>query len=262
MPFDYFDVELPESKKTGLNTLKIQQTLNKILFALALYPDLQLAGAFGGVGNIHDFLPFHLGKETYSEILEDIRERRKELIQEPLVNILQNLEDLSNDGYNIDDLYNMISGKQIAEIIVNNDYCGTNLKFYREDYDTPSEYLTFANVIDSMDMHIELESAFHSPDVAPGIWWLIWYDRRVLKGKFRPFALMARLNNEGKICYLQGVWPFEYLMNEIEKIVPLGYKAVHGDYVFLEIRAELIDIKGRGKFHKYNLVRRIDSPTG
>lgn len=260
MPFDYLSVKLPESKKTGLNTIKIQTTLDKILFSLAMYPDMQLAEAFARVGNIRNYLPYHLGEETYAGIRVDIVKRRKVLREQPLVTIMQNLYDLWFEDYNINELYKMVTGKQTVEddeIVV----VAKDKKFFREDDLKHSEHLTFSNVVEGMDVHLEVEANFHSPDVSPGIWWVIWYDRKILSGSLRPFALMARLH-EGKICYLQGVWPFDYLMNAIQKIIPLGYKAAHGDYVFLEIRAEMLVTKTGGKFHEYKLVRRIDSPTG
>jgi len=261
MPFDYLSVKLPESKKTGLNTIKIQTSLEKILFSLAMYPDMQLAEAFGGVGNIRMYLSSHLGKEIYSEIRTDIIERRKDLKDQPLVLIMQNLYDLWFEDYNINELYNMVTGKQTVkdeEIVVGE----IKPTIFREDDLTPHEHLTYANIIESMDIHLEIERKFHNPEIAPGRWWVITYTRLVLDGKMRPFILMARLNGEGKICYVQGAWPLDYLLTAIQRIVPLEYRASHGNYIYLDIQVEAIQIKARGKLQKYSLIRKVDNATG
>lgn len=262
MPFDYLSVKLPESKKTGLNTIKIQMTLDKILFSLAMYPDMQLAEAFSRVGRLRNYLPFHLGDEIYAEIRADIIGRRKDLKNQPLVTIMQNLHDLWSEDYNINEIYKMVTGKQTVEQEEVEIVKIEKPKIYREDDLTPSEYLTYANVIEGIDVHLEIERKFHNPEVAPGRWWVITFVRFVLNGKMRPFILMARLNKEGKICYIQGAWPLDYLLTAIEKIIPLDYRAKHGDYIYLDIQVEAIQTKARGKLQKYSLIRRVNTATG
>lgn len=262
MPFDYLNIDLPESKKTTLNTMKIQQKMMKVMFCLTLYPDMELAGAFAGIGDIHKTLLFHYGDDVYMRMREDIQERRKSRGEQPIMNILQSLYDLWSEEYNINDLYNMITGKQTCNGEENKEMVETDiLKTYREDDTTPSSYLTFANVIENIDTHIEIEKSFHNPEVASGRWWIISYDRFVLDGKMRPFILMSKLNAEGKICYIQGVWPLDYFLVALEKIVPLGYRAEHGNYIFLDVQVETIQTKARGRLQKYHLIRKVESPT-
>jgi len=261
MPFDYLTVKLPESKKTGLNTIKIQQALDKILFSLALYPDIRLAGAFAGIKKIYNFLVFHLDDETYSALLTDVQERRGKYQEQPMMSILQNLYDLWYEDYNINELYKMITGKKIISGEEEEESEKQSPVYEREKDLKPSDYLNFSNVIEGMNVHIALEKEFNSPEVAPGIWWVVYYDRILIQSKVRPFALLARLDG-GKICYLQGVWPLAYLRTALEKIVPIGYRAVHGKYVYIEVNVEFLDTKDKGKLQKYSLIRVVDSPTG
>jgi hypothetical protein len=261
MTFDYLNLKLPESKKTGLHTLTLQMKMDKVLFMLHLYPDFELAGAVGGVGNIHSFLPFHFGKEIYDEMKEDVSERRKNKDLTAMIGLWTDVYELWLEDYDINQFYNMITGKrEMEEEVIGKKEIKE--KFYRENELEPSRTLTFSNVIAQMEMHVILQAKLQSPNVAPGKWWVIYYNNLKIKGKFAPFVLMARINDDGRICYLQGVWPFEYLMNALAKILPIGYEAKEDKSLFfIEIQGNIenVDI-GSGVWHKYTSIKKIKLP--
>jgi len=262
MVFDYLHLELPVSKKTGLHSLTLQMKMNKVLFMLHLYPDFELAGAFAGVGNIHNFIPYHYGKEIYNQMKEDVSNRRVEKKSESLLALMEDVYNLWFEDYDINNLYNMITGKCIVEQEIVKEKEEIQQTFYRENELKASENLTFSSVIEQMDVFIELERGVSNPNIAPGKWWVIYYDNMEIKGKFVPFILMGRINDDGKIAYIQGAWPLEYLMKALSRILRPGYKAKKNKkQIYLEIEAELRPVSvGGGVYHHYTSIREIKSP--
>jgi hypothetical protein len=229
---------------------------------LHLYPDLGLAGAMAGVSNIHDFLPYHLGDETYKQIQKDIRERRKAKDMQPIIGLLNEVYDLWFEEYDIDNLYNMITGKCIVpEDVMEEDEISKSAA--ENGKLIPSDSLTFSNVIEQMDLHIQIQAMTKTPDIPEGIWWVIAYEQVEIRGTLRPFILVARLNYEGKICYLQGAWPLPHLNDKyLSRFLPMGYRADKNEpFVFLEIEGHPIDIDGHHDYTRYTGIRKIDSPV-
>jgi hypothetical protein len=261
MTFDYLNLKLPESKKTGLHTLTLQMKMDKVLFMLHLYPDFELAGAVGGVGNIHSFLPFHFGKEIYDEMKEDVSERRKNKDLTAMIGLLTDVYELWLEDYDINQFYNMITGKHIVEEDLIKEKEKEIINQKKELI--PSEHLTFSNVIRQIDIHLQVEAMTQTPDVPPGIWWVVAYEQVKLKGKLRPFVLLARLNDKGRICYLQGAWPLSHLNDKyLSRLLSIPYRIKKDEpFIFLKIEGYPTEVDGQHEYTRYTNVQLIDSPV-
>jgi hypothetical protein len=260
MTFDYLNLKLPESKKTGLHTLTLQMKMDKVLFMLHLYPDFELAGAVAGVGDIHKFLVYHFEKEIYGAMREDVSERRKNKKYQSMISLLDDIYELWLEEYDINNFYNMITGKNISE----EELVKEKIKICEvaEEVLIPNENYTFANVISRLEVHLKVEAMTQTPDIPPGVWWVIVYEQINLKGKLRPFILLARLNDEGRICYLQGAWPLSHLNDKyLSRLLPFPYRAKKNEsFIYLDIEGYPIEVDGQHSYTRYINVKKIKSP--
>jgi len=265
MEFDYFNVELRDSAQGALRTIDIQKKIKKFLFALWLYPDFPFAADFAGVGNLRTFLTYWLGKNVYETLRKSVVKRRKVIGNIRMYELMRDLFQLCEGRPDLLDLfttrfYSMMMGKRFVDEEVKLKV-ESGFTFFKEHDLEEDPLLTFFNVVENLDYYIKLSKEFKHPEFAPGKYWLIYFDEEHVKAKMRPYLLLGRINEEGKIAYLQGGWPLQYLINGVQRIVSFGYKAKHGKYRYIRIIAEKLPLGDKSKYpFKYTGVIEEEGP--
>ena len=98
-----------------------------------------------------------------------------------------------------------------------------------------------SDVIKRIDLYVALQKELRDVHFDKGRYLILSYDQEKIKGKQRPFLLMARVNDKNEIAYLQGAWPLKYLKNKMDRTVPLGYKANIDELKYIEIKLDVIN---------------------
>lgn len=265
MGFDYFNVELRDSSQGALRTIDIQKKMNKFLLALWLYPNFPFAANFASIGDSYHFLTYWLGMDMYEELRKDVAARRRDIGNIRIYELMQDLFRLCEGRQDLLELfvtkfYSMMMGKCFMDgeprLQVESGFT-----FFKE-YDLEEDpLLTFFNVVENLDYYIKISKEVQHPEFAPGKYWLVYFGEEHIKAKMRPYLLLGRINEEGKIAYLQGGWPLQYLINGVQRIVSFDYKAKHGEYRYIRIIAEKLPLGDKSKYpFKYTGVIEEEEP--
>ena len=265
MKFDYFNVELRDSSQGALRTIDIQKKINKFLFALWLYPNFPFAANFAGVGDVYHFLTYWLGADVYEKLRKDVAARRRDIGNIRVYEIMRDLFKICEGRPDLLELfttkfYSMMMGKRFVDEEVKLKV-ESGFTFFKE-YDLEEDpLLTFFNVVENLDYYIRLSKEFQHPKFAPGKYWLVYFGEERVKTKMRPYLLLGRINEEGKIAYLQGGWTPQYVLNGMKRIVSLGYRTEHGKYRYIRIIAEKLPLGDKSKYpFKYTGVTEEEGP--
>jgi len=283
MGFDYFNVEMRDSSQGTLRTIDIQKKMNRFLFALWLYPNFPFAANFASVGDVYHFLTYWLGTDIYERLRKDVAARRRDIGNIRVYEIMRDLFQLCEGRPDLLELfttkfYSMMIGKRFIDEEPELKLEG-GFTFFKEHDVEEDPLLTFFSVVENLDYYIKLSKEFEHPEFAPGKYWLIYLGEEDVKREKRPYLLLGRINDEGKISYLQGGWPLQYLINGIQRIVTRGklkywvgkdihdrvkklaYRAEHGKYCYIRIIAEKLPLGDKSKYpFKYTGVTEEEGP--
>ena len=196
-----------------------------------------MASKFAGIGNWHDFLPYWIGKEKYIILQENVRERRKKIkdSDEDIFVILSHVFKKYQEGRNFLSPYltdDEAIEREISEEVTELDHAPVMSALGLGDELSPIA------VLQRLDTIIAIEKTKRNPRFESGRYWIVSYSQEVIKSTARPFVVLAKIDCNDNIEYLQGAWPLAYTKNALDRVVPMPYESTLQDMRYVKITVE------------------------
>ena len=239
---DYSEIEILNERRGTLYSFEAISKIERMLFSLSLYPDWRMASRFADVKNRRAFLPYWLGKKQYKLLLKNVKERRKviEKSDENLFVILENTFAKYQTGGNYLSPFltdDEVLYKEISEPITTlTQEAVLTAMGLNQDW-------SYLYILENIDTLIAIEKTRKNLEFDTGKYWIVSYSQIPIKSIIRPFALLARVQEENNnlILYVQGAWPVTYMKNALDRMVPMPYEATLEDIRYMCVQAEVAD---------------------
>lgn len=254
---DYNSIRISPEKLTRAHGLTAGSKLQRLMFALSLYPDWKLAETFAGIAldNHHVFLRYWLDDDIVDAILTDVRERRRSFSESEDICVM--LENAYRKLLNGQDHLN--------PFLSDDEFIAQELKPTKSIWTQEemlgmigmSEFLTYESVLENVDRLVEMERIRKGGVIVDsGRYWIVTYRQVAIKGTLRPFVLLARVSEDNKILTVQGIWPLAAMKRVIERMVPLPYISTLTNLKYIAIETEMSEA-GPFKF-RYSSIKKSE----
>lgn len=230
--------------------LDIVEQLRRFTFALKLTGKVSRAAEFAKIGEPDFFMKYWFGPESYDKL--------KEYIESLGDCYLEMLEEFYNIG--IKEEKEEEERERLIHESEPNDIDFGKIELYNRDLITGDTSLSYERVINDYEVHRVLLMIYDNPNFASGVFWLVSYTLERVKGKMRPFVIMARVNENDELCYMQGGWPHKHFDKMLERLVPIGYICDLKDKIYIELKVDIVEWEHGKQVINYESIRKVEGP--